>query len=220
MCRLKANESFVKLQGLFVMNSSYFAIICHHLSLPVTSICQMDHSFLLFPTKSQFPLLNVDIYRPEIPRKGRNRPQLEVSGLTSHEPCCINVNRTRSSYIPKAGKVEGGFGSCLPCLPYNLSDKESFMWAVGGVHLSCYSSEVHVTKKPCLGGTEPMDYILHEEELAPGCGWGGWGCDGASARRERSPSLTGSWNPSFELGEFQLISLLQSSYCAFSSFWP
>ena len=79
----------------------------------------MDHSFLLLSPKIQFPLLNVDFHRPEIQTKTRNGPHLEATGLTSHDLCCNNSNRTRSSYILKIGKVRG-FGPMLSCLPPNL----------------------------------------------------------------------------------------------------
>ena len=72
---------------------------------------KIDLSFLLLPTKSHFPLLNVDFYRPEPQNKSRNRPWLEAAGLSLYNSCCSNLNRTSSSYIFKAGKAEG-FGSC------------------------------------------------------------------------------------------------------------
>lgn len=54
--------------------------------------------------QSQFPLLNC-FHRPEIQNKSRNRPLLGATGLTSHDPCCSNLNRTGSSFAPTVRKV-------------------------------------------------------------------------------------------------------------------
>lgn len=115
MCYVKVHESaFVK-----VNINLYFAIIFLYQSV---AFGKMDHSFLLLSPKIQFPLLNVDFHRPEIQTKTRNGPHLEATGLTSHDLCCNNSNRTGSSYILKIGKV-GGFGACAVLPPTQSSPK-------------------------------------------------------------------------------------------------
>lgn len=65
-------------------------------------------------------------HRPEIQNKSRNMPQLGATGLTSHEPCRSNVNRTRSSCIPKVGKGRGPESlHCPASLPLSPQTTES-----------------------------------------------------------------------------------------------
>lgn len=116
--RMPICQSFKDLLSLtFIL--PFFAIIFLYQSVAFGKI---GHSFI-FPTKRLFPLLNIDFHRPEVQNRSRNRPQLEATGLTSHDPFCSNLNRMRYSYILKVGKVEGVFESCLTLLPTQFLPK-------------------------------------------------------------------------------------------------
>lgn len=76
-------------------------------------------------------------------------------------------------------------GSALPCLPPNLSSsyKESSIGSSRIRYLSCYHSEVHITRRARLDGIDSKNCI--EGKLVPKCERGNGRCDRASTEREK-----------------------------------